>query len=41
LLGQLVQSEVRILKRRGDQPGRPVRDDKLHRLRPVRFQILL
>src|SRR5579864_9113528 len=40
LLGELMQREVRISQYRGNQPGGPVRDDELHRLRPVRLQVL-
>lgn len=40
LPGELVQSEVWILERHVDQPGWPVRKDKLHGLRGVGLQVL-
>ena len=41
LPGELVQGEVWIVERHADQPGWPMRNDKLHGLRRVRLQIVL
>ena len=38
--GELMQGELLIAEGRGEQPGRPVRQDELHGLRRVGLQVL-